>query len=71
MKASRIMLLEYVTMVGVPLLLIVSIILIPLHGIELLKRALLFLIAIGSVIYGAIGVKDVYVKGGEKNGSKN
>jgi len=63
MKASKVMVLEYISMMGVPLLLIISVIIIPFHGINDIKYVLMGLIAIGALIYGVIGIKDVYVKG--------
>ena len=68
MKASRVMVLEYIAMMGVPLLLIISVLLTPLHGISYVKYALMALIAAGSILYGAIGMKDVYMKGESGNG---
>ncbi|MGC8661820.1 MAG: hypothetical protein ACP5TZ_04890 [Nitrososphaeria archaeon] len=68
MKASKVMVLEYIAMMGVPLLLIISVIIIPFHGIEYARYALMVLVAIGSIVYGAIGIKDVYVKGERRDG---
>ena len=68
MKASRVMVLEYIAMMGVPLLLMISVLLTSLHGISYVKYALMALIAAGSILYGAIGMKDVYMKGESGNG---
>ncbi|MEM0075002.1 MAG: hypothetical protein QXG05_03135 [Nitrososphaerota archaeon] len=64
MRASRIMLLEYIAMLGVPVLLLIEVILTPFQGIAALRTAIIILIALGSVIYGAIGLRDVYIRGG-------
>ncbi|MEM0097194.1 MAG: hypothetical protein QXY52_05855 [Conexivisphaerales archaeon] len=69
MKASRVMVLEYIAMMGVPFLLLVSVILVPFHGIQYVKYVVMALIGIGAIMYGAIGVKDIYMKGENKSGN--
>jgi hypothetical protein len=66
MKASSIMFFEYLGMIGVPVLLMLlalSAILFP-GGIA--QKILLVPIAAGSVIYGAIGIREAFAHGGKK-----
>lgn len=67
MKGSSIMLFEYVTMVGIPLLLFIVVILSPISGAGLFREALLALIGIGSVVFGAVALLDVYYRGSKKH----
>ena len=60
MKASPIMIFEYVGMLGVPALLVVLAIL-ALVGVEgTVRTVLLLVIAAGCLVYGAIAVREVY-----------
>ncbi len=70
MRASRVMILEYITMMGVPLLLFIGLVVFPFHAANVL-RGILALVAVGAIVYGAIGLKDVFIKGGKANGRKN
>ncbi|AFZ70715.1 hypothetical protein Calag_0992 [Caldisphaera lagunensis DSM 15908] len=61
---SKVTFLQYLAMFGIPILLIISLILIPFHGIKYIRETILALIAIGSIAYGIIGLFEVYLKGG-------
>jgi hypothetical protein len=68
-KASYIMFFGYLTMIGVPVLLVLlalSTLVLPDRG---LQTVLLILIAAGAVLYGAIGIREVFVHGGRKRES--
>jgi|GEM_PF-1095653 hypothetical protein len=67
MKGSSIMLFEYMTMVGIPLLLFLAVILSPISGAQIIRRALLALIGIASVVFGTVALVDVYYRGAKKN----
>jgi hypothetical protein len=66
MKASSIMIFEYLGMLGVPVLLLVLVAfaLIPIGGCA--RTILLLLIGAGCLVYGAISVRGVYLHGGKK-----
>lgn len=69
MKASYLMFFGYVTMIGVPVLLVLlalSTLILPGRGVQ---TVLLILIAAGAVLYGAIGIREVFVHGGRKRES--
>ncbi len=64
MKASFFMFFDYLTMMGVPVLLVllaVSALLFPRGSI--VQTVLLVLIAAGAVVYGAVGIREAYVHG--------
>ena len=66
MKASYIMFFEYLGMIGVPvlfLLLALSALLFPGGVVQVV---LLALIAAGSLLYGAIGIREAFIHGGKK-----
>jgi len=66
MKASYIMFFEYLGMIGVPvlfLLLALSVLLFPAGVVQVV---LLALIAAGSLLYGAIGIREAFIHGGKK-----
>jgi hypothetical protein len=68
-KASFFMFFDYLAMMGVPVLLVVlalSILFFPIRG---LQTILLILIGAGAVVYGAIGIREVFVHGGRKRES--
>jgi len=68
-KASFFMFFNYLTMMGVPVLLVVlaaSALLFPARGVQ---TALLVLIAAGAVVYGAIGIREAFIHGGRKHES--
>ena len=63
MKASFLMVFDYLAMMGVPLLLVVlalSALFFPARGVQ---TVLLALIAAGAIVYGAIGIREAYVHG--------
>jgi hypothetical protein len=66
MKASGIMIFEYMGMLGVPALLLALAVfaLVPVGGIA--RTLLLLLICAGCLVYGAIAVREVYIHGGRK-----
>ncbi|MGA2639450.1 MAG: hypothetical protein ABSG21_00950 [Spirochaetia bacterium] len=66
MKASSIMIFEYMGMLGVPVLLLALAVfaLVPVGGAVL--TILLLVIAAGCLVYGAIAVRDIYIHGGKK-----
>jgi hypothetical protein len=66
MKASSIMIFEYMGMLGVPVLLLALALsaLVPISGT--VRTVLLLLIGAGCLVYGAIAVRDIYVHGGKK-----
>ncbi len=66
MKASSIMIFEYMGMLGVPVLLLVLAVfaLVPIGGLP--RTILLLVIGAGCLVYGAISVREVYVHGGKK-----
>jgi hypothetical protein len=65
-KASAIMIFEYMGMLGVPALLL-ALAIFALLGIGGTARTvLLLLICAGCLVYGAIAVREVYVHGGRK-----
>ncbi len=66
MKASYIMFLEYLGMIGVPVLLLLLALSTLLFPEALLQKILLALIAAGSAAYGAVGIREVYAHGGKK-----
>jgi hypothetical protein len=69
MKASFIMFFSYLTMMGVPVLLVLlalSALFLPDRRIQ---TVLLILIGAGVVVYGAVGIREVFVHGGRKRES--
>ncbi len=69
MKASFFMFFNYLTMMGVPVLLVVlaaCALLVPGRGVQ---TVLLVLIAAGAMVYGAIGIREAYVHGKGKHES--
>ncbi len=67
MKASHIMFFEYLGMIGVPVLLLLLALSALLFPAALVQRILLILIAAGSAVYGAVGIREVFVHGGKKH----
>ena len=67
MKASPLMFLEYVGMLGVPVLLMAVALfaLLPVTGAP--RTILLLLIAAGCLVYGVVSVRTVYLHGGRKS----
>jgi hypothetical protein len=66
MKASYIMFLEYLGMIGVPVLFLLLALSVLLFPGGLVQKVLLVPIAAGSLIYGAIGIREAYAHGGKK-----
>jgi hypothetical protein len=66
MKASSIMIFEYMGMLGVPVLLLALAVstFVPAGGTA--RALLLLLIGAGCLVYGAIAVRQVFVHGGKK-----
>jgi len=69
MKASYIMLFGYITMIGIPVLLILLSFLSPFPASASLRFALTILIGIGAIIYGVVAIRAIYLhseRGGRK-----
>lgn len=66
MKASYVMLFGYLGMIGVPVLFLVLALSALLFPGGILQKILLIPIAAGSVVYGAVGIREVYIHGGKK-----
>jgi hypothetical protein len=66
MKASYIMFFEYLAMMGVPVLLMLLALSALLFPGGPAQKVLLVPIAAGSVIYGAIGIREAFAHGGKK-----
>jgi hypothetical protein len=66
MKASSLMIFEYMGMLGVPVLLTALAVstFVPVSGAA--RAILLLLIGAGCLVYGAIAVREVYIHGGKK-----
>ena len=63
MKASFFMFFDYLTMMGVPALLVLLAVF-ALTGVRgAVQTVLLILIAAGAMVYGAIGIREVFVHG--------
>ena len=67
MKASSIMIFEYMGMLGVPVLLLALALFALVPVVGTLRTLLLLLIGAGCLVYGAIAVRDIYVHGGKKS----
>ena len=67
MKASSIMVFEYMGMLGVPVLLIALAVfaLVPVGAVA--RTVLLLAIGAGCLVYGVIAVREVYIHGGKKH----
>jgi hypothetical protein len=66
MKASSVMFFGYLAMIGVPVLLMLLALSTLLFPDGAVQKILLVPIAAGSVIYGAIGIREAYAHGGKK-----
>ena len=66
MKASFFMFFDYVAMIGAPVLMIVLALNAALVHSGVLQTVLLVLIGAGCVVYGAVGIREVFVHGGKK-----
>ncbi|MEM0120149.1 MAG: hypothetical protein QW514_02650 [Thermoprotei archaeon] len=63
MRASRIMILSYLGMAGVPILLWLIAIMSPFNQTATARDVLAFLAALGAIVFGFVGVRDAYVHG--------
>ncbi len=61
MKASFFMFFDYLTMMGVPVLLVLLALAALLGAGPGIRTVLLILIAAGTLVYGAIGIREVFV----------
>jgi uncharacterized membrane protein len=68
MKASPIMFFAYIGMIGVPVLLLVLAAAALFQAPPVFSTILLALIAAGCVVYGAIGIREVFVHGRRPGG---
>ena len=66
MKASFFMFFNYVAMIGVPVLMLLVALNAALIHLATLQTILLILIGAGSLIFGAVGIREVFVHGGSK-----
>jgi hypothetical protein len=66
MKASYIMFFEYLGMIGVPVLFLLLALAALLFPGGVVQLVLLALIAAGSLLYGAIGIREAFIHGGKK-----
>jgi hypothetical protein len=66
MRASSLMFFGYLGMIGVPVLLFILVVsgLVLPYGV--MRSILFLLIGAGSLLYGAIGIREVYIHGGKK-----
>ena len=70
MKASPIMFFAYIAMIGVPVLLLVLAASALFGAPPVMFTILLALIAAGCVVYGAIGIREVFVHGHRSHGAQ-
>jgi hypothetical protein len=66
MKASFVMFLDYVAMIGVPVLMVLLALNAAFVHEGTVQTVLLLLIGAGCLVYGAVGVREVFVHGGKK-----
>ena len=66
MKASPFMFLNYLGMIGVPVLLVVLAVVSLFGGGGVLQTVLLALIAAGCLAYGVIGFREAFIHGGKR-----
>jgi hypothetical protein len=66
MKASFFMFFDYVAMIGVPVLMVVLALNAAFVHDGTLQTVLLVLIGAGCIVYGAVGIREVFVHGGKK-----
>jgi hypothetical protein len=67
MKGSQLMLFSYLTMIGVPILLWIISVTSPVPQTASLREALAVLVGIGSIVFGAVGMREVFLHGGKTN----
>ena len=63
MRASHLMAFDYLTMMGVPVLLVLLVLNAALFHLDTLQTVLLVLIGAGCLVYGAIGIRVGFVRG--------
>ena len=66
MKASPFMFLNYLGMIGVPVLLVVLAVLALLSVGGIVQTIFLILIAAGCLAYGVIGLREAFIHGGKR-----
>jgi hypothetical protein len=66
MKGSTVMFFGYLTMIGVPVLLLLLALSRALSPRGAAGNILLFIIGIGSIVYGVIGLREAYIHGGKR-----
>jgi hypothetical protein len=66
MKASFFMFFDYVAMIGVPVLLVLMTLNAAFVHLGAVQTVLLLLIGAGCLVYGAVGIREVFVHGGKK-----
>jgi hypothetical protein len=66
MKASFFMFFDYLAMIGVPVLMVLLALNSALLHLGTVQTVLLILIGAGCLMYGAIGIREVYIHGGKK-----
>ncbi len=70
-KAFRLMFFNYAAMMGVPVLMLLLAVLPLLGAPAVLRVIVLALIALGSLVYGAIGIREAFVHGGPRHASSS
>ncbi len=63
MKTSFFMFFDYLTMMGVPVLLVLLAVAALIGARGAVQTVLLILIAAGAVVYGAVGMREVFIHG--------
>jgi hypothetical protein len=66
MRGSQFMLFSYLTMIGVPILLWIISVTSPFPQTAPLREVLAILVGTGSIVFGAVGMREVFLHGGEK-----
>lgn len=61
MKAAYIMLFGYITMIGIPVLLMLSSFLSPFSSTQILRYAFNILVGIGAIVYGIVAIRAIYL----------
>jgi ABC-type phosphate transport system permease subunit len=61
MKAAYIMLFGYITMIGIPVLLMLSSFVSPFSSVQLLRYTMNILVSIGSIVYGIVAIRAIYL----------
>ncbi|MEM3671116.1 MAG: hypothetical protein QW767_05155 [Thermoprotei archaeon] len=66
MTTYRIMGLNYVAMIGIPVLLWLVVFMSFVHGTLVARDVLEVLIGLGALLFGSLGVKELYARGGSR-----